>query len=123
MKETLISFETAKLAKEKGFLSQGYINAFYDIQNGTLYVNQLVYEDEWSVLAPTQQFLVEWFWLEHEIWISVKLDFNYGQFDYKIQRKNKNGKWYTAKRSNYCGRNKKPSLVLEEGLFEALKLL
>ena len=53
MEEQLISFETAKLAKEKGFIFKG--NKIYLI-HGDLHVNELI-SDKIFFQAPTQSLL------------------------------------------------------------------
>lgn len=80
MKEPLISFETAKLAKKKGFdLSQ---IDFYSI-DGLLYTN-LDY-GSWTVAgirndvyqAPTQSLLQKWLRETHNIHIGIELATDY----------------------------------------------
>ena len=90
MKEQLISFETAKLAKEKGFDALCY-DAFNS--KGNLYSNgwcEYLYDNKVEipfrsgvleskdVLAPTQSLLAKWLREKHEIDILVQRSFSNG---------------------------------------------
>ena len=69
MEDTLISFETAKLAKDKGF-KKVYCNAYY-LENGQIIKNtihrnlHLEFKNEYS--APTQSLLQRWLREVHDI--------------------------------------------------------
>jgi len=69
MQEELIQFETAKLAKEKGFDVQ-YPNGRYF--NGRLITG----ENIMGIAAPTQSLLQKWLRDEHKIDIGVNIDIN-----------------------------------------------
>lgn len=61
--EDYVSFETAKLLKEKGF--DEFCRAHYDITNGNLYYEKVEVEASGcemhnSVLAPTLQMAMKW---------------------------------------------------------------
>lgn len=75
MKEQLITFETAKLAKERGF--NEICNSCYDINgemhNGMNHKNDLG-ENVYS--APTQSLLQKWVRVKHEIHINLIFDDN-----------------------------------------------
>lgn len=81
MEEQLVSFETAKLAKEKGFYLQqdnfytreGEAKEWFDLQN----YNQL--ED--NIWMPTQSLLQKWLREVHKINILIKI----GEFDDKFE--------------------------------------
>ena len=79
MKEKLITFKTAKLAKKKGFFveynccQKFYINlkddGIYDKDN----VYQCPYEHHSHILAPTQSLLQKWLRETHNIVVQVSL--------------------------------------------------
>lgn len=81
MKETLISFETAKLAKEVGFTLQsnpfGYITKFYEPSTKIIrsYGRHRVKNIDELIYAPTQSLLQKWLREKHNIHISVTLEF------------------------------------------------
>jgi len=71
MKEQLISFETAKLAKEKGFniSNSGYV---YDKKGGKVMdtpIDKLIWSGKYP--APTQSLLQKWLREKHEIHVSA----------------------------------------------------
>jgi len=113
MKEELITFETAKLAKEKGFDVYCY-NYWIDdkTQTDEHYKSKLVKElKDKCISAPTQSLLQKWLREVHNIDV-------YCQPTFEIK-----GKWY----NNIASHN--PPFVgtyeeaLEIGLQEALKLI
>lgn len=75
MEEQLISFETAKLAKEKGFNIQqekGYYNhgskvllLWFESENHN---NQ----KDFLAFAPTQSLLQKWLYEKHQIWVNAQ---------------------------------------------------
>jgi len=72
MKEELISFKTAKLAKEKGFDEN--INRYYEQKHGSTNIH--MYEGSVtnnSILAPTQNLLQRWLREVHRIHIVINL--------------------------------------------------
>ena len=78
MKETIISFETAKLAKEKGFTTKGimlmgYTSKFYNHNTKTLlsYGRTGRTDLKKAYFAPTQALLQKWLREEHEIHIEI----------------------------------------------------
>jgi hypothetical protein len=73
MKDELISFETAKLAKEKGFKLQsnpfGYVTKFYNHNTGALlsYGRTGRTDISKAYYAPTQSLLQKWLREKHKI--------------------------------------------------------
>ena len=72
--EDYVSFETAKLLKEKGF--DEFCRAHYDITNGNLYYEKVEVEASGcemhnSVLAPTLQMTMKWLREVHDLHIIV----------------------------------------------------
>ena len=89
MKERLITFETAKLAKEKGFTeicNDAYVSI--GILEEGLKLGNKWERDYTFVTAPTQSLLQNWLWEIYKIWVSIDLDYNDGYFNFKIQRQN-----------------------------------
>ena len=73
MKEELITFETGKLAKEKGLfnnvedsVSHFYING--EIKEGWIYNSDETEITSNRIAAPTQSLLQKFLWEEHSIW-------------------------------------------------------
>ena len=71
LEEKLISFETAKLAKKKGF--NVHCRWYFDDENGDLYENEDFPYNSWngSLFAPTQSLLQKWLREVHSIHIEV----------------------------------------------------
>lgn len=127
MKEQPISFDTAKLAKEKGF-EEG--KAEYWLQDNTTIS---VIDDEYELKclrvkdqnpdmvyqckAPTQSLLQKWLREKHGVEVNA---FNLIHFSYCYQ-------YYETGKSPESGKSKanfnKHEDALEEGLQEALKLI
>lgn len=131
MKEQLISFETAKLAKEKGF-DFDCTNAYWDDST-----HELMGEDtpehsgisKYCFSAPTQSLLQKWLREKHFIFIEISLNFcpdSEKDFGYGVSLMDNievfdgvnwigldiTGKWF-----------KTYEQALEIGLQEALKLI
>ena len=72
MKEQLISFETAKLAKKKGF--SGICPNWFNnagVEQGL--VDTVAMENlETVIYRPTQSLLQKWLWDTHTIWVGVQ---------------------------------------------------
>ena len=89
MEEQLISFETAKLAKDKGFNedTELFFNSFYP--KGTYNINGLTNYDEVTdkrdnfTSLPTQSLLQKWLREKHNIHIEIELTDNTMQFYYQ----------------------------------------
>ena len=137
LREKLISFETAILAKEKGFKNacDGFVNKDneYIFMPDLLYPNNSEFshnseEDpevvEWKelmktlVLAPTQSLLQKWLREVHEI--SIKIDDYYTnsrvRFDYNVCE-------LGSQEDNPVGIFETYEEALETGLYQALKLI
>ena len=109
MKEQLIGFETAKLAKEKGF--KRLCDFSYD-EDGMITGNC---EQVYNFVAPTQSLLQKWLREKHKIHIELQCDSNYYKYFILIYYKTN------------CVFSLDDSLIYEEaleiGLQEALKLI
>lgn len=140
MKEQLISFETAKLAKEKGFniprnYWTGFITKFYHPRTKTLLsfgrtgrcnINELY-------IASTQSLLRKWLRNKYGIHINVCYKPNINKWDYDWIELNKisNAKEYLdyKKDTNQLFMNRKEHRfdsyeeALEQGLLKGLKLI
>ena len=137
LKERLISFETAILAKEKGFKNacDGFVNKDneYIFMPDLLYPNNSEFsynpeEDpeviEWEemmktlALAPTQSLLQKWLREVHEI--SIKIDDYYTnsrvRFDYNVCE-------LGSQEDNPVGIFETYEEALDAGLYQALKLI
>jgi hypothetical protein len=80
MKEVLITFDTAKLAKEKGFdwkTAWRYQGDDHDIVGGALYNHNCLEEQKlWNIKlysAPTQSFLQKWLREKYNLHIEIIL--------------------------------------------------
>ena len=121
MKEQLISFETARLAKQKGFNEycyncyhgKGHLNTAEDnhfeiFSNGDIYT-----------VAPTQSILQMWIWETHKIWVQSTPIFTANEC---IGISVTISSWkFPVITISYDGFS--VSEGLEEGLYQALKLI
>jgi len=122
MEEQLISFKTAKLAKNKGFRQhQGHLKMYRD-EDGYLFDNiGPAYDIEGHCsYAPTQSLLQKWLREKHEMLIRP---------DHSYFPSFKDREWYCSVKFKYdkwkraCkGRNSYEE-ALEHGLQKALKLI
>lgn len=139
MEEQLVSFETAKLAKEKGF----NLNVFffyevstevrptdenipeYNVDNGDKYEGWLNYNDnEYSISAPTQSLLQKWLREKQNIVVEVQYLFQSKEFMFKIfVNDNEPLNSFTLLGGLIKGSFKTYEDALEKGLQEALKLI
>lgn len=73
MKEELISFKCAKLAKEKGF--NVVVWDYYEKDTNKHYcsITREHYNKGYNISAPTQSLLQRWLWETHHIWVEVTL--------------------------------------------------
>ena len=130
MEDTRVTFETAKLAKEKGFNALCY-DAFNS--KGNLYSNgwcEYIYDNKveipfgsgvlesQDILAPTQSLLAKWLREEHNIIVLVDYEGIDGYY-YKFYRYKEGNKNYDASDKNYNTYGE----AYEIGLQEALKLI
>lgn len=106
MKEQLISFETAKLANEKGFKFDWQIN--FDIFDDSLFIN-----------SPTQSLLQKWLREEKKIHISVERSKS-GSMCYRWKLKNDGAEKLKVTAHPYeC----LYELALEQALITSLKFI
>ena len=77
--DKLITFETAKLAKEKGFIEPviSHYRGNNIINNGLAYnFNNPKEQALWNIeltSAPTQSAILNWLWIKHKIWVEITL--------------------------------------------------
>jgi len=120
MREERINFETAKLARERGFNIPCQAEYFskvkseYSITISTQNWNSDLYPNCYS--APTQSLLQKWLREEHNLKIGVNTPFN-GSKDYQVSFPVNKIDWYN---SDYYRTYEQ---ALEKGLQEALKLI
>ena len=116
MKEQLVSFKTAKLAKDKGF--NWKVSLHYE-SNGNCFFDKVecnFNNVELICSAPTQSLLQKWLREVHNIHITVT-SISQESWQYHIQKpKDKLGDNYNEDYENY-------EEALEDGLQEALKLI
>ena len=142
MEEQYITFETAQLSKEKGF--NVHVNNAYDLKGefGNYYdiVNESPFDyeddhidyDSLRYSAPTQALLQKWLRKVHQIYVDVDIDQTSApKFCYMISRFIGNPMnlaaeewdWQNLPNGADWGLHRKWEDALEEGLFEALKLI
>jgi len=131
MEEQLVSFKTAKLAKEKGFelnscsyyelLKEGQLRwKFIDEEDDSgTWVNE---DPKNRIAAPTQSLLQKWLREAHNIYIEIEHWHNekegFVKCGYKVYTKHKNTGPYIYNNKIITYED-----VLEKGLQEALKLI
>jgi len=116
MKDVLISYETAVLAKEKGFnvwCQSQYLNKIATVTN-TLKLNHL--------FAPTQSVLRTWLREKHMISVMPKM-YTSGTYSFDIYKHNGDATGWT-KMSSFMEKGRHTyEDAFEDGLFKALELL
>ena len=127
--KTLIQFNTAKLAKEKGFqlmTKDGYYNDTgefwedWDLYCSDRYVNRLSSQNVSP--APSQQVLANWLLEKHGYFVSVELAYNkWGKYAAKIEKLSKDGKTAILALDGLTIFDN-PYNAWEEGLHETLQL-
>ena len=118
LKEKLISFETAKLAKEKGF----HISSRGEGMGKRVFINgelvNTIFSSKDHIHAPTQSLLQKWLREVHEI--SIKIDDYYTnsrvRFDYNVCE-------LGSQEDNPVGIFETYEEALETGLYQALLLI
>lgn len=126
IEEQYVSFETAKLAKEKGFnepCRHYYLNGAKEVNNETIMIYDLPYPynstDKNYFAAPTQSLLARWLREKHKLFIEVTVD------SIRLIREG-DSKIVNLKNADYTN-NKEEFRSYEEameaGLQDALKLL
>ena len=137
MEETLISFETARLAKEKGFNifqdswydkngEECFVEhsdycfsdyfSFKELDNGELITEEEIYS------APTQSLLQKWLRKKHELSVETfSLSYhNKIQFTFNIKKLNESLIIIISKNNLHYNSDEE---ALEAGLLECLKLI
>lgn len=130
MTDQLISFETAKLAKEKGFKEN--TNAYHNItpmgdkaEDNPIIVGSINhnYESYNTIAIPTQSLLQKWLREVHHIHVEVGLNFN-DKFHYSaVYNRNYVDLFDTIKHKRYNTNFNTYEEALEVGLTEALKFI
>ena len=118
LKEKLISFETAKLAKEKGF----HISSRGEGMGKRVFIDgelvNAIFSSKDHIHAPTQSLLQKWLREVHEI--SIKIDDYYTnsevRFDYNVCE-------LGSQEDNPVGIFETYEKALDAGLYQALKLI
>lgn len=94
MEDQLISFETAKLAKEKGFDLNTYSNCWVKTLDGDVIHNSerrnISEHDRCTqhLMQPTQSLLQKWLLEKHNLFVSVELAYSsWGSFAAKVEKK------------------------------------
>ena len=121
MEDTLISFQVAKLAKEKGFkLGSGWqIRSLFNIKDGKTFCEKAIETPEHACERCSQSLLQKWLREKHKIIVAINImsdlsyysllvDINENKLNLKHQSKNREFNIYEE--------------ALEDGLQEALKL-
>lgn len=128
MEEQLISYETAKLTKEKGFVEEtadyfskdvGNSRTFSDTYNLPNYHNN--YDNRFS--APTQSLLQKWLREVHGLVVESKISKTYFWYDWVITYKRKDIDRIVSVGDPYQESHETYEQALEVGLLEALKLI
>jgi hypothetical protein len=136
MEDKLISFETAKLAKEKGldleFCNVGWHGDFGDLKDdsypflGTYSFYKSIYcnnKCEHEIQRPTQAILQQWLLENHGLFVSVELAYSkWGRFAAIVEKESKDKETSIIALDGFTIFNKYEE-AFEEGLFEALKLI
>ena len=135
MEEQLISFETAKLAKEKGFkLGSGWqIRSLFNIKDGETFCEKTIETPEYACERCTQSLLQKWLREVHNCHVEVifhsPLDDSYITKDnlrycFEVNYYGKNFNIPFTDDEDYSGYDYLTyEEALEKGLQEALKLI
>lgn len=119
MKEELIEYDTAVLAKEKGFDNTDIYTSFFyhcPTKKATLNGDMLLKEEDNYIAAPTQSLLQRWLREEHNLWVVVEFGSEFIIISSIIN--------YQTEDINYVGDSYSTyELALEAGLKEALELI
>ena len=124
MKDKIIDFKTAKLAKEKGFDIRCF--AFFSGITGSgsiLYENNTVksIQDSKRTLAPTQNLLQKWLREKHNIHIEIQIDRTTDpKFCYEVYKYSDFGNWENITNRDTWGLTMDYEKNLEDALFESL---
>jgi len=122
MNEQLISFETAKLAKEKGFkLGSGWqIRSLFNIKDGKTFCEKTIETPEYACERCTQSLLQKWLREKHKIVLIVGYQYEHDStpYSYWIYKENN-----SLPLNQWINDLKTYEEALELGLIEALKLI
>lgn len=127
MKEQLISFETAKLAKEKGFNCGSY-NVYHDSGEYTMTSNSFfrdngssrMYNEKGFLEAPTQSLLQKWL-RDQKVLVEVSPIDGWDSWLYNITMEDAMSPFFIAHQCNE--EYETYEHALEEGLKKALDLM
>lgn len=121
MQEELVTFKTAKLAKERGFNT--HCRYYFDDKDETLCENEDFPYNSWngSIFAPTQSLLQKWLREVHGIIVEITWQMCSTDYEYAIIDMN-NPPNYNDDVERIIG-FKTYEEALEAGLFKALKLI
>jgi hypothetical protein len=132
MKEKLIEFETAKLAKEKGLCNYfedinptNYVDAFYSEDGVEFKETEYMQEDctiQDRYFRPAQSLLQKWLRDVHNIYVSVSFN-DHVAFQYYYFIHTNVSKSYSNRICSLPFKSNNYEDALELGLQEALKLL
>ena len=119
MKEQLINFSTAKLAKKKGFnwKTMYHYCGRKVISGGGYETSENSYRHTTLIDAPTQSFLQKW--LREERDITIEISFDTITFGYRIFNPFKSSDYF----SKWIFKTFTYEEALEEGLLAGLKLI
>jgi len=128
MEDTLISFETAKSAKEKGFTEGDHKTIYTEL--GNIMYDEDGYSPEVYLLAPSQNLLQKWLREVHKYHITINIKYDHSTesvsgFIIKIFNLNQQFPyiWYCDLHLLEDGLYQTYEEALEVGLQEALKLI
>lgn len=116
MEDQLISFQTAEIAKEKGFDEDAL---YYYEKRHQIFPTYFGRKIDHSFLypAPTQSLLQKWLREKHKINVYVDMPYSGSLYQYVI-------KWYDKVYMEQRGHgNREYEDALEDGLFEALNII
>lgn len=137
MKEQLISFESAKLAKKKGFnvsvrhfypdLSWGREELYQCVNVGYEFTHEILESDPNGfgdiILTPTQSLLQKWLREVHGYYVII-IPTVTSDWTFKIINTMKKDSMEVPPYTDVCGQDfYSYEQALEEGLFESLKLI
>jgi hypothetical protein len=122
MTEQLITFETAKLAKEKG-LPQLNSGIYYTKDKEHCLVGWGI-DNIREYSAPTQSLLQKWILEKHGYFVTVELVYlQWGKYSATVQKESEEGSVLATTVLDGFTVYDNPESALEEGLRETLKLI
>jgi hypothetical protein len=131
MREPLITFETAKLAKEKGFDIVTGGNCWVKTLEGKIIhnserhpINDDRVDAKYYLAQPTQSLLQQWLWETYKIWVEITLWGDGVGFTCMIKYiKGVDDNGTDSVYGESVTTDSNPYTLLEKGLQEALKLI